>query len=61
MATMDKERCDVRVWSGDCKQEDAPSMSAKYLCTSCGTIDGLEHEVCHDFYSYVSGDYQSLS
>ncbi len=55
------ERCDIRIWSSDCKQDDAQSKSAKYLCKACGTLDNLEHEVSHEFYSNVSGDYHKLS
>jgi hypothetical protein len=61
MTALDKERCDIRVWSGECKQDDALSTREKYLCKQCGIIGKLEHEVCHDFYSYVSGDYKNLS
>jgi len=61
MATLKEDRCDVRIWSGDCTQTDAESTSDKYLCKSCGKIDDSDHEVRHDYYSYVSGDYQNLS
>jgi len=54
------DSCDIRIWSGDCEQLEAPSLSGKYLCKSCGMIDVLDHEVRHDYYSYVSGDYQKL-
>jgi hypothetical protein len=56
-----EERCDIRIGSEDCIQADATSMSAKYLCMTCGKIDNLDHEVCHNFYSNVSGHYQTLS
>jgi hypothetical protein len=61
MATKENKRCDVRVWSFDCKHDDTSSLSDKYLCSQCGTLGDLQHEVRHDFFSYVSGDYQNLS
>lgn len=61
MATFRDERCDIRVWSADCKNEEATTESERYLCRTCGTIDTMEHEVRHDFFSYVSGDYNNLS
>jgi hypothetical protein len=61
MATINKERCDIRIWSGDCKQDGALSEDEKYLCKPCGKLDDSVHEVRHDFYSYVSGDYHNLS
>lgn len=61
MATVSTVHCDIRVWSGDCLKPDAMTESEKYLCKTCGKIDVSEHRVRHDFYSYVSGDYQKLS
>lgn len=61
MATLRDERCDIRVWSAECKHDEATTGGDKYLCRTCETIDTMQHEVRHDFYSYVSGDYHSLS
>lgn len=61
MASVLEDRCDIKIWSGDCLQTDAPTLGEKYLCKSCGRIDDIEHEVSHEYYSNVSGDYQNLS
>ena len=53
--------CDVRIWSGDCKQSGHLTDGDKYLCKVCGKISNIDHEVRHDYYSYVSGNYHSLS
>lgn len=56
-----EERCDVRIWSAECKHEGAAQDRDKYLCVSCGKLPVLTHEVRHDIYSYVSGDYSRMS
>lgn len=61
MASLRDSRCDTRIWSGECKRDDAPTLREKYLCVQCGRIEEMEHSVCHDYYSYVSGDYRNLS
>ena len=53
-------RCDIRIWSGECVRKTFGDRGEKYLCEQCETIPALDHEVCHDFYSYVSGDYDTL-
>lgn len=55
------ERCDIRVWSGDCKQSSFADTSEKYMCVSCGIISNLDHEVRSDIFPHVSGDYDNLS
>lgn len=55
-----KERCDIKTWSGDCRHAGHSSGGDKYLCVSCGTISNLDHEVSHDGFPYVSGDYDRL-
>ncbi len=54
-------RCDTKVWSGACEKSDYQDMSDKYLCSACGTINALDHEVRHEVFPLVSGDYDNLS
>jgi len=56
----DKEGCDIRIWSGSCEHVTEMEGSDTYLCDTCGVIEGLDHEVRHDGYPHVSGDYDSL-
>ena len=53
--------CDVRVWSAACQHSDYTSEGDRYLCASCGTIVGLNHEVHHVPFPHVSGDDDNLS
>ena len=59
-AASPKDRCDIKIWSGDCRHTSYQSDGEKYLCTSCGTLSHLDHEVVHQFFPYVCGDYDSL-
>ncbi len=59
--TSGEGRCDTRVWSGSCEKSDYRDMSDKYLCSACGTISALDHEVRHEVFPLVSGDYDNLS
>ena len=54
-----EEGCDSRVWSGDCQHSDT-NKGNEYLCVSCGKIPGLDHQVNHEIFPYVSGDYDNL-
>lgn len=54
-------RCDTKVWSGACEKNDYVDSSDKYLCVACGTIKNLDHEVRHEVFPLVSGDYDNLS
>ena len=56
-----QERCDIRVWSGECRQEEYATDGEKYLCTTCGTIKSLDHEMRHEVFPYISGDTDNLS
>lgn len=60
LAVSPNGRCDIKTWSGDCQQNSYQSEGEKYLCASCGTISHLDHEVVHDGFPYVSGDYNRL-
>ncbi|QEM67519.1 hypothetical protein FO488_04735 [Geobacter sp. FeAm09] len=60
LTTAPGERCDIKIWSGDCERSGHPAEGEKYLCVSCGTIVGLDHEVTHDIFPSVSGDYDKL-
>jgi len=53
--------CDVRVWCAACQQSDFKTEGDKYLCSSCGKIVGLTHEVRHEGFPHVSGDDDNLS
>ncbi|MDR3581188.1 MAG: hypothetical protein P4L44_14600 [Oryzomonas sp.] len=53
-------RCDIKTWSGDCRQASYQFDGEKYLCTSCGILSHLDHEVDHQIFPYVSGDYDRL-
>ena len=55
------ERCDTKVWSGECAHSGDTSGGKEYLCTVCGTIRGLDHEVHHEVFPHVSGDTDNLS
>ncbi len=55
--TKPEEHCDTKIWSGECRHEGAN----EYLCTACGTIVNLDHEVRHEVFPYVSGDKDILS
>ncbi len=52
--------CDVRVWSGACDRGPDHDTPEKYLCQYCETLTGLDHEVRHDIFPHVSGDYNRL-
>jgi 5-methylcytosine-specific restriction endonuclease McrA len=56
-----EERCDTRIWSGECQRDDFATGGEEYLCTSCGTLRYLDHEVRHEIFPYVSGDTDNLS
>ena len=53
-------QCDIKIWSGDCRQSSYQSVGEKYLCTSCGTLSHLDHEVIHNIFPHISGDYDRL-
>lgn len=56
-----KDDCDIRIWSGECEHSTFTSSEDKYLCELCEKIPDLDHEVRHDIFPYVSGDYENLS
>ncbi|KAF0219463.1 MAG: hypothetical protein FD174_1923 [Geobacteraceae bacterium] len=56
-----EDRCDTKVWSGECQHGDYATSGEKYLCTLCGTIRNLDHEVHHEIFPHVSGDTDNLS
>ena len=56
-----RERCDTKIWSGECESGASPAGDDKYLCKVCGTIVNLDHKVSHEVYPHVSGDYDNLS
>lgn len=58
--TESPERCDVKVWSGECRHDDVTAGN-EYLCSLCGTIKSLDHEMRHEVFPYVSGDTDNMS
>jgi hypothetical protein len=60
-AEMSGSGCDVKVWSGSCERSEYSNPGEKYLCTSCGKIAGLDHEVHHEVFPHVCGDEDNLS
>jgi hypothetical protein len=61
MTESPQERCDIKVWSGECRQSDSETGGKEYLCPLCGTISGLDHELHHEGFPHVSGDTDNLS
>jgi hypothetical protein len=56
-----QERCDTRIWSGQCQQSDNATGENTYLCAVCGTIRVLDHEMHHECFPHISGDTDNLS
>lgn len=54
------ERCDIRVWSGACDHGAATARDTRFRCDLCETIAVLDHEVRHELFPHVSGDYDNL-
>lgn len=53
--------CDSRTWSGSCEHKVYTTLGDKFLCDTCGVISHGEHEVRHEVFPHVSGDYENLS
>jgi hypothetical protein len=53
-------RCDIKVWSGSCDHGPETKEPGKYLCSLCETLPGLDHEVRHEIFPHVSGDYDRM-
>lgn len=53
--------CDVKIWAGACQHSDYRAEGDEYLCSLCGKIIGLTHEVRHEGFPYISGDEDNLS
>jgi len=56
-----EERCDIHVWSGACDHGEGADTEKRYLCDLCETIPVLDHEVKHEIFPHVSGDYELMS
>lgn len=56
-----EERCDIHVWSGACDHGEGNDAETRYLCDLCETIPVLDHEVKHEIFPHVSGDYDNMS
>jgi hypothetical protein len=55
------ERCDIKVWSGECERIDSRTGKNEYACALCGTIRNIDHEVHHELFPHLSGDTDKLS
>jgi hypothetical protein len=55
------ERCDIRVWSGSCDHGPGGDKGERYRCELCESIADIDHEVRHEIFPHVSGDYDLLS
>ena len=53
--------CDIRVWCEACKHSEYKTEGEKYLCSTCGKILVLDHEVHHEGFPHISGDDDKLS
>ena len=58
---MDDHSCGVKVWSSSCERNVYSDQSEKYLCATCGTIEGLKHEMHHEHFPHLSGDSDEMS
>jgi len=58
---VDKDGCDTKVWSRSCPHPTATVAGEKYLCDVCGIIVGMDHEIRHEGFPHLSGDYTKLS
>jgi len=62
MAESKEERCDIRVWSPDCRHSVGNTGEVSYLCSPCEKTPNRNHEVIHETMPpYLSGDYNNLS
>lgn len=55
-----EDRCDTKVWSGDCAHGETTTAGEKYLCVACGRIPDLNHEVRHEIFPHIKGDTDNL-
>ena len=55
-----EDRCDTRIWSGDCTHEEITDTGDKYQCVACGKIPQLDHEVRHEIFPHIKGDTDNL-
>jgi hypothetical protein len=55
-----EKTCDVRIWCPECQRDEYVTSGDKYLCVYCGNIMSLDHEVRHEIFPHVSGDYDKL-
>ena len=51
-----EDRCDIRVWSGECNHDSLSSSGEKYMCDICREIPNLNHEVRHEGFPHIMGD-----
>jgi hypothetical protein len=61
MTELSQERGDIKIWSEECRNSSYTNSGDQYLCTSRGIIPALNHEVRHETFPYVSGNYENLS
>ena len=54
------EGCDTRIWSVNCEHRDYKTGGEKYLCSTCGKIINLDHEIRHEIFPHIMGDTDNL-
>lgn len=52
--------CDVKSWCPSCERGEYITQGDKYLCSSCGKIASLDHEMHHEHFPHLSGDKDTL-
>lgn len=52
--------CDIKVWCDSCHRSEYTTTADKYLCSSCGKIAVLDHEMHHEHFPHLSGDKDTM-
>lgn len=60
MTENNEERCDIKVWCQACQRSDYTTSGDKYLCSTCGKIMVLDHEMHHEHFPHLSGDKDTM-
>jgi hypothetical protein len=50
----DQATCQIKVWCASCQRSDYTASGDKYLCSACGEIMDLQHEVHHEHFPHVT-------
>ena len=57
----DQKGCDIKVWCASCRRSEYTQSGDKYLCSTCGKIMDLSHEMHHEPFPHMSGDEDNMS